>query len=70
MRCISKIDPDFLKPYAKKYIWWETPEEAVEFPRRVISQVMNLSLQEDLESLAAAVGDDVLREAISQAEIG
>jgi hypothetical protein len=31
---------------------------------------MNLGVQQDMESLAAAVGDDVLREAISQAEIG
>jgi hypothetical protein len=27
---------------AKKYIWWEAPEDAVEFPDRVIAQVMNL----------------------------
>jgi hypothetical protein len=70
MTRISKVDPDFLKPYAKKHIWWEIPEEAVEFPRRVISQVMNPGVQEDMGSLAAAVGDDVLREAISEAEIG
>lgn len=64
MTYISKEAPDLLKPYAKKYIWWKTPEEAVEFPRHVISQVMNLGLQEDMEALAAAVGEDVLREAI------
>lgn len=28
-----------LKPYASKYIWWKTPDDAVAMPQRVIAQV-------------------------------
>lgn len=36
------IDPNTLKSFARKYIWWKTPDEAVALPERVIAQVMNI----------------------------
>ena len=65
-----KVDREVLKPFASKYIWWKTPDEAVATPQRVIAQVMNLGEFSDMQSLAAQVGDDVLREVLRYAEAG
>lgn len=67
---MTRIDPATLKPYARKYVWWKTPDEAVALPQRVIAQVMNLGEYDDMLALASEVGDDVLREVLAQAEAG
>lgn len=66
MKPISEV----LKPYAKKYIWWKAPEEAVKFPQKVIAQVMNIGDFDDVQKLTSQVGDDILRETINKAEAG
>lgn len=65
-----RVSPEALKPYARKYIWWKTPEEAVSLPERVIAQVMNIGDYTDVQSLAAQVGDEALREVLTHAEAG
>ena len=67
---MEKIDPNDLKPFARKYIWWKTPEEAVAMPTRVIAQVMNIGDYADVMALTHRVGDDVLREVLIHAEAG
>ena len=67
---MTGINPELLKPLAKKYIWWKTPEEAMATPSRVIAQVMNLGAYEDIHLLAKEVGDTVLREVLTHAEAG
>ena len=64
------IDHEALKPFAGKYIWWKTPDEAVEMPERVIAQVMNIGDWDDVMALMKRVGDDALRDVIAHAEIG
>lgn len=59
-----------LLPFARRYIWWKSPEDALEQPRRVIAQVMNLGDHRDVEALARIVGDEVLRDALEHAEAG
>lgn len=59
-----------LKQLAAKYVWWKTPEEAVLMPERVIAQVMNLGDYADVQMLAHAVGDDVLRQVVERAQAG
>jgi hypothetical protein len=59
-----------LKPLARKYIWWKTPDEALAMPQRVIAQVMNIGDYDDMQSMAALVGDAALREALAQAQAG
>lgn len=59
-----------LEQLAAKYVWWKTPEEAVLMPERVIAQVMNLGDYSDVQTLVHAVGDDVLRQVIEQAQAG
>ncbi len=65
-----QINQESLKPFASKYIWWKTPEEAVSMPERVIAQVMNIGDYSDVQALASQVGDEVLREVLTHAEAG
>ncbi len=67
---ISQINQEILKPFARKYIWWQTPEESVAYPLRVIAQVMNIGTFSHMQALALQVGDDVLKEALFYAEAG
>jgi hypothetical protein len=67
---VDPIKPEYLKQLASKYIWWKTPTEALEFPERVIAQVMNMGDYDDLHQLTVDVGDDVLRKVIADAEAG
>lgn len=59
-----------LRHYARKYLWWLTPEEALARPERIIAQVMNLGDYADVQALAALVGDEVLRDVLRQASAG
>jgi hypothetical protein len=61
---------EILKPFASKYVWWKTPDEAVATPERVIAQVMNIGDYSDVQSLAAQLGDEALREVLTHAEAG
>jgi len=36
---------------AKKYIWWQTPSEAMENPRRILASAMNIGSLEDCHVL-------------------
>jgi hypothetical protein len=67
---VIRIGGDALKPLANKYIWWKTPDEAVAMPERVIAQVMNIGDYADVQLLVAQVGDEVLREVLTHAEVG
>ena len=65
-RCLKSKDLSeelyhWLKPYAVKYIWWKTPEEALRQPERVVAQVMELGDYNDVQILAKQLGDDYLR---------
>jgi hypothetical protein len=64
------INQASLKPFASKYIWWKTPEDAVAMPERVIAQVMNIGDYADVQTLASQVGDEALREVLIHAEAG
>lgn len=59
-----------LLPLAKKYIWWELPEDAIKTPLRLLAQVMNLGTFQDVLLLEKIVGTNALREVISNAEAG
>ncbi|HUH61430.1 MAG TPA: hypothetical protein VLZ50_00480 [Terracidiphilus sp.] len=59
-----------LRALAARYVWWKTPEEAMQFPSRVAAQVMNLGDWGDVVAMSEAVGDDYLRHVIKTAEAG
>ncbi|OIN90607.1 MAG: hypothetical protein AUJ20_14080 [Comamonadaceae bacterium CG1_02_60_18] len=67
---MGQFDRDALKLLASKYIWWKTPDAAIDTPERVIAQVMNIGDYDDVQQLAHQVGDDVLREVLSHAQAG
>ncbi|MCX7112697.1 MAG: hypothetical protein NTX45_21740 [Proteobacteria bacterium] len=67
---MALMDKNKLKPFAAKYIWWKTPDEAVERPERVIAQTMNIGDYDDLQALAEMLGDDRLRSVLTHAEAG
>ena len=59
-----------MRRFAEKYIWWKSPEEALRLPERIVAQVMNIGDYFDVQVLANQVGDDYLREVLTNAEIG
>ncbi len=66
----DSTDRELLKHMSRKYVWWKSPEEALATPGRVIAQVMNIGDYDDVQALVSQVGDNVLREVLSLAEIG
>lgn len=64
------LDQDLLKRFAEKYVWWKTPDEAVEMPGRVVAQVMNIGDYDDVQLLVQQVGEEMLRDVLIHAEIG
>jgi hypothetical protein len=61
---------EVLARLAKRYVWWESPEQARRFPQRVIAHVMNVGDWDDVCTLVGALGNDPLREALETAVIG
>ena len=59
-----------LRSLAARYIWWKTPDEAIEFPQRIAAQVMNIGAWEDVVDMVDALGDDYLRLVLRTAEAG
>ena len=59
-----------LEQFARKYIWWKTPDEALHYPNRILSQVMNLGTWDDVQTLIAQAGEEKLRDILTQAEAG
>lgn len=64
------MDRDGLALLAQKYIWWKSPQDAVDQPERVIAQVMNIGDFEDVQRLEALAGTEMLVDVLTQAEIG
>ena len=67
---MTPLHPTTLTRFARKYIWWTTPDVAVTMPERVVAQVMNIGDYEDVQALATLAGDDYLRTVLAHAEIG
>lgn len=59
-----------LTPLARKYVWWQPPEDALRDRHRLIAQVMNIGTHADAEALRAALGDAELKRALKEARAG
>jgi hypothetical protein len=64
------VEVSILKKLAAKYIWWQSPEEAARFPRRVLAQVMDLGNFEDSQELIRVCGAPKLADVIRHAQAG
>ena len=67
---MEPLDLEVLKPLARKYVWWKTPDEAVAMPERVVAQVMNIGDYDDVQALVDRVGEFHLRDVLRQATTG
>jgi len=67
---MKQVDKAFLKPLAQKYIWWKTPDEALQMPLHIMAQVMSIGDYDDMHLLACHMGDDILREVLRDAQAG
>lgn len=67
---MGQPDPQTLRRLAGKYVWWQTPDEALATPRRIIAHVMNIGDYADVQTLAVEAGDDLLRDVLAHAEAG
>lgn len=64
------MDTDVLRDFAAKYIWWKTPDEALNHPKRVVAQVMELGTFEDMQKLLQLSDRNYLIEVLSHSEAG
>jgi hypothetical protein len=60
----------YLRELAQRYNWWQSPTLALQFPARLVAQVMNLGTFADISELARTLGDDCLRGVLASAEAG
>ncbi len=67
---MTNADPQLLKLLAQKYVWWKSPEEALENPQRIIAQVMEIGDYADVQLVSERIGETAFREALTQAEAG
>ena len=61
---------EMLRKMAKKYIWWEMPDNAVARPASIVAQVMNIGDFEDVRELINDLGDSFFCDVIKTAEAG
>ncbi|MDD5037276.1 MAG: hypothetical protein PHE55_21325 [Methylococcaceae bacterium] len=59
-----------LRRLSARYIWWKTPDEAMQNPRRIMAQVMNLGDYDDMRRLGEIAGNEELCDVLRQAEAG
>lgn len=55
---------------ARRYIWWQDPDEAREHPNRVLAQAMSFGDYDDVVQMVDTFGEDRLREVVQNAEAG
>ncbi|MGH8657198.1 MAG: hypothetical protein ACREV4_01555 [Gammaproteobacteria bacterium] len=67
---MGQLDRETLGTFVAKYIWWKTPGETLQYPDRVIAQVMDIGDYDDVQKLVAQVGDEYLQQVLIGAEIG
>jgi len=67
---MKRLDFELLKRFASTYIWWQTPEESLLYPERIIAQVMDIGDWDDVVVLMKSLGDDYLTKILTHAEAG
>lgn len=60
---------DFLKSKVE-YIWWETPDEALEQPNRLIARIMDIGTTPDVGELESLFSKKQLADVLKTSEIG
>jgi len=63
-------DDAVLRDLASRYVWWESPEQALLRPSRFLCQLLQLGTAEDVRTVRRIFGDDALRSALCSAPPG
>lgn len=61
---------NFLYFAAKQYIWWKEPEKALKHPQKVLAQVMNIGVWDDVCKMSGVFSKEELRQVLLMAEAG
>lgn len=64
------LSAELLEKFARRYIWWKAPAEAMVRPERIVTQVMDIGDYDDVQSLVHEAGVAYLREVLTHAEAG
>ena len=67
---MTNCESSFFKTLAAKYLWWVTPDDAINHPERIIIQVMNIGDFNDVTAVMKTVGEEQARELLIHAEAG
>ena len=67
---MNPLQQDFLMEVAGRYVWWQTPEEALVRPQRLLARIMNLGVWDDWVRLVELFPREALVDVLSRAEIG
>ncbi|HEY1383644.1 MAG TPA: hypothetical protein VGF43_08500 [Dongiaceae bacterium] len=59
-----------LRQFASKYIWWKSPEQAMQRPERIAAQVMNIGDYDDVQRFVDGFGTGYLRQVLANAGAG
>jgi hypothetical protein len=55
---------------ARRYFWWQPPEQAMSDRTRFLCQLMQLGIDADVRVARRLLGDDALREVVRNAPAG
>jgi len=67
---MKRRDKALLHEFAAKYIWWKSPDDALQWPERIAAQVMNIGDYDDVQRLVEAFGNGYLQRVLANAEAG
>lgn len=59
-----------LKGLAARHIWWKTPDEALNYPARIVAQTMDRGNLAEIAILTDALGEEYLKDVLVRAEAG
>lgn len=69
-KALFEAHRDILLDFAKKYIWWESPEAVMPRPYRFLASAMNIGILEDYQHIRQEFDPKVLSDLLKNAEPG
>ena len=67
---VNEAQKAFLANAARRYIWWETADYAMACPQKILAQVMNIGLWDDVCKLAVLFEEKDLIEVLDTSDVG
>ena len=67
---MNESQKEFLVHVARRYIWWETANDAMAYPQKILAQVMNIGVWDDICKLVELFHEKELIKVLDTALIG